>query len=484
MFKRVLLQASRIASVVLAAMLLYGGAASRAEPPTDRHDGIEVMASLSTTSHLAIVPKSMAVPRQVTILLAGDFGLSPHQEPVNPQTAAKHGQRLTWAQMLERIAPHTEANLKFANVETVVSDRNDLRPEPKAFNFKSHPEGVRHLVRNGFNVLGLANNHAMDYGTAGLAETLRHLEAMRTDGLLAFAGLGDNRQAAGRAHLFHVNDKAIAFAAIGIVSEGHGHHRASATRPGQLSYRAAEDFGVITQELAAAPAAYKMLSIHFGSELSVEPGADQIRNAREIAVGDRGIDLIAGHHAHVVQGIELVDGRLIFYGLGNFLHLGTQDMSRFGLCRDYSILARIHLVETASGQLAARAVEVIPITRTHVRPEPLAPAAARERIEVVNFLSRRLTTRTSRARAFELFPRTDGSGLFCTPEASVENGRIGELCRQWRAPAPPDVALTQRIAQSCRPSALSRNTRPPAETAHKREHARPRSLFTSLFRGQ
>ena len=57
-----------------------------------------------------------------------------------------------------------------------------------------------------------------------------------------------------------------------------------------------------------------------------------------------GIDLIVGHHAHVVRGVEMTpNGSLIFYGLGNFLHLGTANMTSSGICRDYGLLARVHL---------------------------------------------------------------------------------------------------------------------------------------------
>ena len=55
-----------------------------------------------------------------------------------------------------------------------------------------------------------------------------------------------------------------------------------------------------------------------------------------------GIDLIVGHHAHVVRGVEFA-ASLIFYGLGNFLHLGTANMTSSGICRDYGLMARVHL---------------------------------------------------------------------------------------------------------------------------------------------
>ena len=134
--------------------------------------------------------------RQITIVLTGDFGLASHLDPVHPESSAKHGLRLNWSEMLDRVRGKLEGEVRFTNIETVISDRTDLRPEPKTFNFKSHPEGVRHFVRNGFNVFSLANNHALDYGLAGLNETLRNAEGLKTDGLLAWSGIGRDRDEA------------------------------------------------------------------------------------------------------------------------------------------------------------------------------------------------------------------------------------------------------------------------------------------------
>lgn len=426
--------------------------------------------------------------RQITIVLTGDFGLAPHLDPVHPESSAKHGLRLNWSEMLERVRGKLEGDVRFTNIETVISDRTDLRPEPKAFNFKSHPEGVRHFVRNGFNVFSLANNHALDYGLAGLNETLRHAEGLKSDGLLAWSGVGRDRDEAARSALFEVKGMQLSFAAIGILSQGHGHHRATTTRPGQLSYRASEDFDLVTQNLAASSAAYKILSVHFGVEMSVEPTFDQIRNARDIAVRGRGIDLVAGHHAHVVQPIEMVDGRLIFYGLGNFLHLGTQDMSRAGMCRDFGIVARVHLAETAAGRLEARAVELIPIRGTHIRPEPMPVDAARDRIAVVNHLADRIDTRYGGRYGLRFAAESDGRGLYCTPEASKAGGRIGELCRNWSGPSVTPPELVRRIANACAPtqalspvqvSRLSKNGR----LAEVDQRARPRQKQSSFLSG-
>ena len=455
-----------------------------AEPPEVR------LANITAPEEQPQQPLPALPRRQLTVVLTGDFGLAPHLDPIRPDSSAKHGLRLTWQEMLERIRGKLEGEVRFTNVETVISDRADLRPEPKAFNFKSHPEGVRHFVKSGFNVFSLANNHGLDFGVTGLSETLRNTESMRKDGLLAWSGLGRDREEAAKPAEFEVNGLPLSFAAIGILSQGHGHFRAAATRPGQLSYRAAEDFGLVADRLAATSAAYRILSIHFGSEMSVEPAFDQIRSARDVAVRGRGIDLVAGHHAHVVQPIEMVEGRLIFYGLGNFLHLGTQDMSRMGMCRDFGIVARVHLAETALGRLEARAVEIIPIRGTHIRPEPMPADMASDRVAVVNHLADRLEQRHGGRHALRFSTESDGRGLYCTSEAHKEGGRIGDLCRSWSGPALNPPELARRIVGACAPApantlwVASRRTssdRAIAVDTKSRPRQRQPSFFSSLF---
>ncbi|KAB2849487.1 MAG: CapA family protein [Hyphomicrobiaceae bacterium] len=464
-------------ALALACALAFAGRLA-AEPPQPR---LANLPAPEEANDRAPAPQSR---RQIAIVLTGDFGLSPHLEAARADGSAKHGQRLAWHEMLERIQSHLEGEIKFTNIETVISDRADLRPEPKAFNFKSHPEGVRHLVRKGFNVFSLANNHGLDFGLAGLHETLRNAEELKKDGLLGFAGLGKDRSEAASSAVFEVKGIAVAFAAIGILSQNHGHFRATTTRPGQLSYRAEEDFQLVADVLTSKTAAYRMLSVHFGAEMSVEPAPDQVRNAREVAVRGHGIDLVVGHHAHVVQPVEMVEGRLVFYGLGNFLHLGTQDMSQMGLCRDYGIVAKVHLAETEAGKLEARAVEIVPIRATHIRPEPLAAEAARDRIAVINYLADRLEARHGARHGLRFSTESDGRGLFCTPEARREAGRIGELCRDWLGPAVLTPDLARKISNSCAPTIASRRlyqARSHAGDKRSRQRQAQRGFFSTLF---
>lgn len=373
-----------------------------------------------------------------------------HMQPVRGDGAVRHGGVIPWREWTERIKPLVNGDLNFANLETAVMVRNDLRAEAKTFNFRSHPEGVRHMAGLGFNLISTANNHSMDFGAAGALETVDHLDRIQAEGRLkAHAGLGRNRNEAGRAHVVEVGDAKVAFSAVGIVTGGFPLHRAGDNRPGQMAYQSAEDFADVTRRLSEAPAAYRILSVHHGIERQVQSDAVAIRKLRHEAVLGRGIDLVIGHHAHVVQGIEIVNGKVIFYGLGNFLHPGMQNMAFMGLCRDYGLFARLHLATDETGHFRVRAIEAIPLTEMHHKVAAMGPSQAAERVQVLNYLAGGLDSVATGARGVRFAARADGTGLYCAEGAGDEPGKIGQLCQGWRGPDVATASQRSRVASAC-----------------------------------
>ncbi|MCH9766019.1 MAG: CapA family protein [Alphaproteobacteria bacterium] len=399
------------------------------------------------------VPEPELVDRTITITLGGDTGFSPNHAAVQPRGVRRHGQFQTWADTTAGIAPHVDGDLNFINIETIVTDKNSLRRDTKGqrgpFHFRTHPNGIRHLVERGFNVFSLANNHSMDYGLAGLKETLRHVAQLNTAGLKAAAGLGMNREEASRPAIIPVKGQAISFAAIGIVTNNLARHRAGDTKPGQIAYRFDEDFNLIVDRLKKTDSDYKMLSIHYGLEGRVRTDAMQIRDWRKKAALKHGIDLIVGHHAHVPRGVEIAGTSVIFYGLGNFLHHGTANMSGKGICKDFGVFAKVHLVRNAEGALSTQAIEVIPLTQMHRKAKPMRAAAGRARIHALNYLGSRLGAKDGSARGVQFTPQSDGRGLYCFPGAATKPGKIGNLCRGWKPVSGIPSALRRRIAGSC-----------------------------------
>ncbi|MGQ0671635.1 MAG: CapA family protein [Hyphomicrobium sp.] len=381
----------------------------------------------------------------LTIVLGGDTGLGGSNQPVRADGALRHGEMRSWPELTKGIAPLIDGDLNFANLETVVTDRNDLRANPKAFNFRSHPDGVRHLVDAGFNVFSTANNHASDYGETGLRETLRHLEGFKANGLRAWPGIGTGREQASRPSDISVKGYRVRLSAIGI----GGHGVAGDDRTGMLAYNNPDDFRETVTRLAGADGDVRILSVHYGSELQVRPDQSDERKLRDEAAKAAGIDIVVGHHAHVPAGVQVIGGKVIFYGLGNMLHPGMQDMGRFNACRDYGLMARVHVARDDSGRAAVRAIEAIPLTDMHRSPSPLQGEAGRTRIDVINHLASGLDDAGAGATGVRFTGRFDGTGLHCLPGAEDLPGRIGFLCRDWQPPPEPPATVARRLASAC-----------------------------------
>lgn len=405
----------------------------------------------------AAVPEATPAPSQVslepgtlTIVVTGDTGFSRNHSKVHPQGVQKYGRRQPWNESMSGIAQEIDGDLNFTNIETVVTDHNrlsrDLKGQKGPFSFRSHPNGIHHLVKRGFNLMSLANNHSMDYKVAGLKETLRHMQPLKAQGLKAYAGIGANREEASRPQLLDVKGSRVAFSAIGIVTNNLARHRAGKNKPGQIAYRFDDDYRLSVNRLAATESDYQILSIHYGVEGRVRTDARQIKQWRGLAAKQKNIDLVIGHHAHVPRAVERVGNSVIFYGLGNFLHHGTANMGKKGICKDFGVVGRVHLRKASDGKLITRAVEVIPVTKMHIRPERLPAKASADRIHALNYLASKLP---SGAEGMRFQIQKNGNGLYCFKGASKDPGRVGKLCRGYRGAGAIPSFLAGKIANSC-----------------------------------
>jgi poly-gamma-glutamate synthesis protein (capsule biosynthesis protein) len=295
----------------------------------------------------------------------------------------------------------------------------------------------------GFNLFSAANNHAIDFGEAGIEETMRHLEAARAHGLLAWHGLGTTREQTLVPARLEVKGARVAFSALGI--GGRDFSGAPVQRAGMLSYHT--DFDDAVYRLAAADTHLRILSVHYGNELQVRPSGSDERKLREALV--KGVDIVVGHHAHVAAGVAVAGGGIAFYGMGNLLHPGMQDMARMNACRDYGLLARVHLSPDDGGRLRPRAIEAVPLTGMHEAARPMDAAEGSVRVEVLNHLAAGLDDPVGGATGVRFTPRADGTGLYCFPGSKDLAGRIGALCRDWQAPEAAASPAARRAAHAC-----------------------------------
>uniref|UniRef100_A0A383VAM1 Capsule synthesis protein CapA domain-containing protein n=1 Tax=Tetradesmus obliquus TaxID=3088 RepID=A0A383VAM1_TETOB len=184
---------------------------------------------------------------------------------------------------------------------------------PKAFNFKLHPSHAGVLTQLGLGYVSLANNHVLDYGQEGLAETHEVLDALG----VAHSGSGTLAEAAAPAFVIKGGYK-VAFLSY---SDHYEDWAAGPERPG-INFIDPANFKTeeLQQQVAAARAAGADLVlgfVHWGPNWRWRPDGSLQRLGRTLLAA--GADLVFGHSAHHIQGVQVVHGRPIIYGAGGFI---------------------------------------------------------------------------------------------------------------------------------------------------------------------
>ncbi|MBN2403389.1 MAG: CapA family protein [Spirochaetes bacterium] len=197
---------------------------------------------------------------------------------------------------------------RFCNLECPISDKEDPRPEKK-FVFRGRPEHIALLKSAGINGVSLANNHACDYGKDGLLDTIDNLSKNG----IGSAGAGRDM---GAAHLpLTITINGINLAVLAYSSIAYSDSFADKDNPGVARAK----IELITDDIKQYKAFndFIIVSIHWGFEYSEYPEPKDIKLAH--AIIKSGADAIIGHHPHIFQGIEIYEGKPIFYSLGNFV---------------------------------------------------------------------------------------------------------------------------------------------------------------------
>jgi len=202
------------------------------------------------------------------------------------------------------------ADLALLNLETPITGRG--RPEPKRYLFRTDPRAVTALRAAGVDAVSLANNHTLDYGRAGLADTLA---AARGGGLGAF-GAGRDVGAAFTPWRTTVRGIRIAVFGFSQVDDLAASWAATPDRAG-MAMAFDEDRAAAAVTAARRDSDLVVVMPHWGAEGAPCPDAAQRDFAHRLV--EAGADVIVGAHAHVLQGTTRVGGGFVAYGLGNFL---------------------------------------------------------------------------------------------------------------------------------------------------------------------
>jgi len=159
-----------------------------------------------------------------------------------------------------------------------------------------------------FDVLNLANNHIMDWGTEGLKTTINAIKSLG----IKTIGAGSNLKEARKSAI--IEKKGIRFGFLGYTKEGDW--IATKVKPGATKL----DIKLIEEDIEHLrdEVDHIIVSLHWGIEFSDYPYPGDIKIAHKII--NMGAKVILGHHSHVIQGYEEYNGGLIFYSLGNFIY--------------------------------------------------------------------------------------------------------------------------------------------------------------------
>lgn len=261
-----------------------------------------------------------------------------------------------------------ESTISFCNLETPITARGTR--QIKLYTFRCPPEVLVHVTNAGFDVAGLGNNHAMDYSELGLIDTLSNVERF---GLFT-TGAGTNLSHATQPVYIETNGFRIGFLAFGYMNSAHSHLVATDFQAGVAPL----DTAIITNAVAlvSPEVDFLIVSLHWGKEYSDYPTETQ----REMghAVIDAGADLIAGHHPHILQGIEFYQGGVIFYSLGNFMFPQTDYV-----WKRTTVLPAVELTMTVSNSVSTNydyRYVVTPLYRNMETYDPEFPTSETNRL--------------------------------------------------------------------------------------------------------
>ncbi len=207
----------------------------------------------------------------------------------------------------------SSADITIGNLESALGDLGT--PENKGYTFRAPKETVETLSLAGFDLLSLANNHAMDFGVEGLMQAIQLLEARGINTI----GAGAADAIAHRPIIFEINGVKLAFLAyMDVPVEYRGFDArawiAGENRPGVAWAEPKRIHTDVTDALSQADIVVVIL--HSGYENVIQPSPPQVTAAH--AAIEAGAKLVIGHHAHVLQPIEFFRDGVIAYGLGNF----------------------------------------------------------------------------------------------------------------------------------------------------------------------
>lgn len=286
---------------------------------------------------------------------------------------------------------------RFVNLETAVTTSSAAWPG-KGIHYRMHPANAAVLSAAGIDACTLANNHVLDWGPAGLDETLRTLQRKG----IRHAGAGRDQAAAAAPAAITIGpaQRVLVFGACTADSGVWPEFAATASRGGVnlLPDLSPDTSAAIAREVKRARRAGDLVvvSIHWGDNWGYAVARDERAFAHRL-IDEAGVDVVHGHSSHHAKGIEVYRGRLVLYGCGDFVN----DYEGIGGHEAYRADLRLMYFPTLDAHGNLVDLTLVPLRTRRFR---LEPASDEERRWLLAMLEQE-------SAPFGAFFRLDDEGL-------------------------------------------------------------------------
>ena len=309
-------------------------------------------------------PAAAEEPRRFDVVLTGDVLL--HEglwDTARRDGAALGAGRLDFRPMLAPMRATIEgADLAVCHLETPLAPA--LGPYSGYPSFSAPPQIAPALQWAGYDACTTASNHTVDTGFEGLARTVGVLDRIG----LAHTGSYATRRASTTPTLVDVTTADGRTVRVGLVSATYGLNGLPVPSEAPWSVDLIDVPRIVARAKAArrAGAEIVLVALHWGTD-GYAPITDEQRRVADLLTRSKAIDLVYGHHAHIVQPIEKVNGEWVVFGLGNAI--AQQDSASPELYE--GVAAQVAFREKPSGRFAIVRVRARPTLMTAYGAHPM-----------------------------------------------------------------------------------------------------------------
>ena len=281
---------------------------------------------------LLLLPCSALAEKTLTLTFVGDCTIGGEERLKEFDYSfdgylRQHG----YGYFFEKVLPILSADdLTVANLEGVFINWANNAKE-KTYNFRGSTDYVDVLTQGSVEAVNISNNHIMDYGYDGARHTAKTLDAAGVH----WFGTNDALE---QTYIYEKDGVKIGFVGMEM---SYWYYKHRNLLKSQVEALRAEGCQVIIG------------SMHGGTEYRKR----HLRNQKDFAYAmiDYGVDIVIGHHPHVLQGIEVKDGATICYSIGNFVFGGNANLRA-----PYTAMFQFHLKFADDGQYLGHQLNIIP----------------------------------------------------------------------------------------------------------------------------